>query len=348
MHVSVNILTWNDLRYLPDLFRSLETQTYTDLSIRVLDNGSTDGTLAYIQEHHPQYLVARNVRNLGFAPGHNQLIRFALERWGETDLSDKGILFVNADMILHERMIEELVTALKANPEVGAVQPKLLRAFAEVTTDDGVEQNVKSDILDTTGLTLTKTWRMEDRGAGEIDKGQYDTQTDIIGATGTSALWRASVLKAVSIDGEPLDGDFFAYREDCDLALRARRAGFRALFVPTATAHHYRGMYGAAKRSMWQRFLDRRKQRPFPAAMSTRNQLLFLVKNLSCGEILGYGIWIVPTELSRVLYGLLFEPQTRSLLLKSPLLFLKMLKKRRQVFAIAKESGKVLRTYVGT
>ncbi|MFZ2682342.1 MAG: glycosyltransferase family 2 protein [Patescibacteria group bacterium] len=347
MHVSINILTWNDLRYLPDLFRSIEAQTYPDVSIRVLDNGSTDGTLEYIQKHHPQYLVARNVRNLGFAPGHNQLIKFALERWGE-DLSDKAILLVNADMILHSTMVAELVSALLADPTLAATQPKLLRAFADITSEDGVEQNIQSDILDTTGLCLTKTWRMEDRGAGEVDTGQYDTRTDIIGATGTSALWRAEALKALSIDGEPLDGDFFAYREDCDLALRARRAGWKAAFVPSAKAHHYRGMYGAAKRGLWQRFLDRRKQRPFPAAMSTRNQVYFLIKNLTWGDLLRYGVWIIPTELSRSVYGLMFEPETRKLLLKSGKLTLKMFKKRSKSLAMAKESGKVIRNYVNS
>lgn len=346
MHVSVNVLTWNDLRYLPDLFKSLADQTYTDVSIRVLDNGSTDGTLEYIQKHYPQYLVARNVRNQGFAGGHNQLIKFALERWGE-DLQAKGILLVNADMVLQPNMVAELVAALRAQPELGSVQPKLLRAFAEVTTEEGLEQNVMSDVLDTTGLVLTKNWRMEDRGAGELDKGQYDTQTDIIGVTGTSALWRAEVLKALSVDGEAMDGEFFAYREDCDLALRARRAGYLAAFVPSARAHHYRGMYGAAKRSLWQRFVDRRQQRPFPAAMSTRNQLFFLLKNLTWGDVIRYWPRIVWSEAIRVSYGLVFEPETRKLLLKSPLLMLKMLKKRRQIFALAKESGKVIRTYVG-
>ena len=347
MHVSVNVLTWNDLRYLPDLFASIGAQTYKDVTIRVLDNGSTDGSLAYIQQHHPQYLVARNVRNQGFAGGHNQLIRFALERWG-SDLEDKAILILNSDMILHERMIEELVVALKADPMLGATQPKLLRAFADITLDDGVEQNIKSDILDTTGLAMTKTWRMEDRGAGEIDTGQYDAKTDLIGATGTSALWRATTLKEMCIDGEPLDSDFFAYREDCDLAIRARRAGWKAAFVPSARAHHYRGMYGAAKRSMWQRFLDRRKQRPFPAAMSTRNQLFFLLKNLTLGDILRYGPIIGLNVASRVLYGFLFERETRKLLLKSGGLMVKMLGKRKQVFATARESGKVIRDYVGS
>lgn len=345
MQVSIHILTWNDLRYLPDLFASLEAQDYPDVIIRILDNGSTDGTLAYIQEHKPHWLVARNVRNQGYAPGHNQLVRLAFERWGG-DVVDKAILLVNADMILHERLVSELVRALQDHPEVAAVQPKLLRAFADVSVDDNVEQTVKSDILDTTGLVLTKTWRMEDRGAGEVDTGQYDAQTDIIGVTGTSALWRAKVVKSLLLDGEIFDGDFFAYREDCDLALRARRAGWKAMFVPTAIAHHYRGMYGAARRSLWQRFTDRRKQRPFPAALSTRNQLFFLIKNLTCGDWLRSWPRIVASEAGRLIYGFVCEPMTRSMLLKSPPLFIKMLKKRRQVFALARESGKVIRDYV--
>lgn len=347
MQVSLHILTWNDLRYLPDLFASLEAQDYSDITIRILDNGSTDGTLAYIQKHRPHWLAARNVRNQGYAPGHNQLMRLAFERWGG-ELANKAILLVNADMILHERMVSELVAALQAHPEVGAVQPKLLRAFAGVTVDDNVDQTVKSDILDTTGLVLTKTWRMEDRGAGEVDKGQYDSRTDILGATGTSALWRADVLKELLVNGEVFDGDFFAYREDCDLAMRARRAGWKALFVPTALAHHYRGMYGAAQRTLWQRFLDRRKQRPFPAALSTRNQLFFLIKNLTCGDWLRSGPRIVLSEAGRLAYGVVFEPMTRSMLIKSPPLLVKMLKKRRQVFALARESGKLIRDYVSS
>jgi GT2 family glycosyltransferase len=346
MQVSLNILTWNDLRYLPDLFASVQAQTYGDTAIRVLDNGSTDGSLAYIQTHHPQYLVARNVRNQGFAGGHNQLIRFALERWGDVDLSDKAILIANADMVLHPKLIEELVHALEADPALGAVQPKLLRAFADVALQDGVEQNVMSDVIDTTGLALRRNWRMEDRGAGEIDAGQYDNKQDLIGVTGTCALWRASALKELFVDGEAFDSDFFVYREDCDLALRARRAGWKARFVPTAKAHHYRGMYGAEKRSLWQRWRDRRQQRPFPAAMSTRNQQCFLLKNLMCGDVLRYWPFILVNESLRLAYGLICEPETRRVLLRSGPLFLKMLAKRRRVFATARESGKVIRAYV--
>lgn len=357
MNVSVNILVWNDYRYLPDLFASLAAQTYKDITIRVLDNGSTDGTVEYLQEHHPQYLIARNVRNRGFAPGHNQLMRVAMERWRNTEqlaggqagaagLADKAILLTNADLILHERVIENLVSALRSDPKLGAVQPKLYRAFANVTTEDGLEHNVKSDVLDSTGLALNKNWRLEDRGAGLVDKGQYDSATDLIGPCGALAMFRASALADVAYGDEYLDEDFFAYREDCDLALRLRRAGWTTRFVPTATAHHYRGMYGAEKRGLLDRWRDRRKQRPFPAAMSTRNQLFFLLKNLTCGDVLRFGPWIASSEALRCGYGLLAEPETRRALLAAPRLVPKMLKKRAHALTTRREEASVIRAYV--
>ncbi len=348
MHVSVNVLTWNDLKYLPDLFASLEKQTYQDITIRVLDNASTDGTLEYLKAHHSQFLVARNVRNQGFAGGHNQLMRLALERWAGHDPHDLGILLVNADMILDPHLIERLVARLDSEPKLGAAQPKIYKAYAQVPDELGMENNVLSEVLDTTGLVLNKTWRMEDRGAGEIDKGQYDEALDLIGPAGASALLRGSMLVDVAVDGEFFDSDFFTYREDCDAALRLRRAGWQTQFVPSATAYHYRGMYGAAKRGLWQRLRDRRGQRPFPAAMSTRNQICFLIKNLTGTDVLLYGWRIVPNELLRIVYGLLFEPETRRALLRSAGLWWRMLRKRRQVFAKARESGKVIRMYVGT
>ncbi len=347
MKVSVNILTWNDSRYLPDLFASLEKQTFKDFIVRVLDNGSTDGTLKYLKETHPQQLVARNVRNHGFAGGHNQLIRFAFERWSKDELHNAAVLVTNADLILDPKLIEELVRALEVDPKLGAVQPKLFRAFANVTTDDGLEHNILSDTIDTTGLVINKNWRLEDRGAGDLDRGQYDAATDLIGPCGALTLIRAAALLDVAYNDEYFDEDFFAYREDCDLALRFRRAGWLTKFVPTATAHHYRGMYGAQKRGLFERWRDRRKQRPFSAAMSTRNQLFFLLKNLTLTDFILASPFIVISEVLRVSYGFLFEPQTRRALLEAPRYIPRMLKKRAHAQKNTRVDRRIIRSYVG-
>lgn len=330
MHVFINILCWNDERYLPDLFASLERQTFKGFTVRLLDNGSTDGSVDYLREHHSQALVVRNVRNLGFAPGHNQLMRLVFERAQVQDLASTGILVMNPDMILKENAVEELVKALEADQALAAVQPKLLRAFQEHVATEG-EGPVKSDILDTTGLTVGRGWRMTDRGAGEVDRGQYDTQPEIFGPTGTMALFRASELAKVMVQGEVFDSTYFFYREDCDLAWRLHSAGLPTRFVPTAVAHHYRGMYGAERRSLVKRLFDRRQQRPLPAAYSTRNQLFTLLKNITWGEFFRAFPLMFFQEGGRVLYGFLFEPETRKLLLQAPRLVPEMLRKRREV-----------------
>ncbi|KKW28591.1 MAG: hypothetical protein UY72_C0067G0005 [Candidatus Uhrbacteria bacterium GW2011_GWD2_52_7] len=341
MHVSVNILIWNDLRYLPELFASIQTQTHKDVTVRLLDNGSTDGSVAYIMEHHPHWLSVRNTKNQGFAGGHNQLVRIALERY-QGNADEHAILIANSDMIFAPNLIEELVKALEEHPEIDAVQPKILRAFAE--RGDGDVDATKSDILDTTGMTIHKGWRMADRGAGEMDRGQYDDAKDIFAPTGTMMLVRASALADVLIQGDMFDAEYFTYREDCDFAWRFRRAGHRTHFVPTAKVHHYRGMYGEEKRGLLKRLADRRKQRPFFAALSTRNQLLTLFKNLT--EAFLAAPWIVFHEGGRVLYGIIAEAQTRKTLVKAPLLLPSMWRKRRATMALARVPSTEIRAYV--
>lgn len=297
MQISVNIVTRNDLRYLPDLFRSLAAQTYPELTIRVLDNGSTDGTLEYLQEHHSQLLVARNVRNLGAAAGYNQLIRFTLERLGESDLVERGILILHPDTILHERCLEELVAVFKRQPSLGAAQPKVLRAYTPDGQSEEVNQGVQSEVLDSTGLFLAKTWRITERGAGELDRGQYDTQLEIFGVSGACALWRASALKDSLCQGEAYDADFLSALMAADLALRASRRGVKTEFVPLAKVYHY---------------LD------LDPAIAARDHIFLLLKNLTWNDWFRSGWRVIPNA------GLRFV----HVLFKYPRLVLGMLRKR--------------------
>jgi len=195
-------------------------------------------------------------------------------------------------------------------------------------------------------MIVHKGWRMADRGAGEMDRGQYDAVTDIFAPTGTMLLVRSEALKDVLVDGEMFDSDFFAYREDCDFAWRFRRAGHRSRFVPSAKVHHYRGMFGEEKRGLVKRLFDRRKQRPFFAALSTRNQLFVLFKNLTLLEACLAAPWIVFHEGGRVLYGCIFEAETRKALIKAPLLAPAMWRKRRASLALARVPSHELRAYV--
>lgn len=343
MHIYVHIIAWNERDYLPALLDSLAQQTYKNITIRLLDNGSTDETYDYISKNCPKNLVVRNKRNLGFAEGHNQLIRFTLDRAPKDEQG--AILLANADMLIEPKAIENMVKALGKN--IGAVQPKVYRAFGENVGDEYLEETVKSDIIDTTGLCVTKSWRMEDRGAGEMDKGQFDVHTDLFGPGGAMFLIPLEVVADMMIGNDFFDSDFFAYREDCDLAWRLQKRGWKTVFVPSAIAYHYRGMYGAQTQSWWNRLKNRQGQNPFFAAYSTRNQLLVLIKNLTIWDAIVSLPWIVFHEFGRLMYGFIFEKQTRKRLLEIIWFLPKMLKKRKFILKHQIKPESEIRVYVG-
>lgn len=325
--VSVNILTWNGKRYLPELLDSIDAQTFRDFSVRVIDNGSDDGTVQYLTENRPDIMLVRNVKNHGFAAGHNQGIRYVLDRLGE-DKDNRYILIVNQDTILEPSYLERLVAEADVQPQVGALTGKLLRAYGENLNDEYLRQTVKSERIDSTGLRPNRWRRFTDRGAGEMDEGQYDKERDIFGPSGALAMYRASSLADVAIDGEYFDENFFSYKEDIDLVWRMQNAGWKARYVPEAKAYHFRGMYGAEKGGVLARIKDRRGKRPFFAALSTRNHWLVLIKNERWWRLILAMPLIIPIELGRVGYMLLFEARLLWVVPSALKLIPKMIKKR--------------------
>ncbi len=344
MKVYVHILTWNDRQYLSDLFDSFEKQEFDDFTIRILDNGSTDGTLEFIQQYYPQVLVGRNVKNLGFASGHNQIVKFTLDHIED---ENSYILIMNSDMILHSSLIKKLIQALDDNPEISIVQPKVYRAFGENQVDEILKETILSDIIDTTGLRVNRGWRMTDRGAGEMDLGQYDKKTDIFGASGAIFMIRLEALKDALENKELFDETFFAYREDCDLAWRLRKLDYKTLFIPGAKVHHYRGMYGTEKQSWIDRVKNRMKQRPFFAALSMRNQIFLLIKNLSLFDFIFALPWLITQQGFRICYGFIFESETRLRLLSIPKYLPEMIKKRKKILSRKRIKDSEIRKYVG-
>ena len=104
----------------------------------------------------------------------------------------------------------------------------------------------KTNIIDSTGIYFTPNMRHLDRGAEEVDRGQYDRPQYVFGATGAAAFFRRSFIDDVSVEGEFFDEEFFAFREDADLAWRAQVMGWKCLYVPTAVAWHVRRRHAGA------------------------------------------------------------------------------------------------------
>ncbi|MFH1433805.1 MAG: glycosyltransferase family 2 protein [Candidatus Uhrbacteria bacterium] len=341
--VAINIVTWNGLRYLPELLESLDAQTYRDFVVRVIDNGSDDGTVEYLAGERPDIMLVRNVKNHGFAAAHNQAIRYALDRWGVDELADRYVLVANQDLILEPDYLEKMVSEADHHPQFGSFSGKLLRAYGENMNDEYLKETVRSDRIDTTGLRANRWRRFTDRGAGELDKAQYDEDQDVFGVSGALAFYRASALADACCRGEYFDEDFFSYKEDVDLAWRLRNLGWGALYVPQAVAYHHRGIYGKEKVGLAGRIKDRRAKRPYFAALSTRNHWLAIMKNERWfNAVLAFPL-VAPLELGRICYLVIFEPRTLWVIPSAIKLAPKIISKRRETLKRTKSKASELR-----
>jgi len=266
--VSVLIVTWNSAPYIEKCFASIDRQQYRDLEVVVVDNASTDATADLLRSREAKWHVIYNPQNVGFAAGQNQAIRTAHGDW---------LLCLNPDVLLAEDFIVRLFEALSRHAEAGAICGKLLRWDRSAEVE-------RTQIIDSTGIYFTRNMRHLDRGAEETDNGQYDRLEWVFGATGAAAMFRRPFVEAVSVDGEFFDEDFFAFREDADLAWRAQLMGWKCLYVPSAVAWHVRRVTP-----------ERRQQLPHEINWhSVKNRFLMRGKNASgwlCWRLFWPVVW---------------------------------------------------------
>ena len=213
--VAVNIVTFNSGEDIAACLESLGRQTFRDFQIHVLDNASTDGTINALSRFDLNLI--RSQSNTGFARAHNDLIR---------SYPAEFVLVLNPDAVLMPEFLERIVGALESRSDAASATGKLLRFDGKT--------------LDSTGIVMLRSQRHLDRGADEPDRGQFERPDDVFGPSGAAALYRLKALQDVAIDGQFFDEDFFAYREDADLAWRCRLMGWTSIYVPSAVALHRR------------------------------------------------------------------------------------------------------------
>ena len=203
-----------------DLLAAVESLTKQTLQpyIIVVDNASTDDSVAQLQQKYPAVELIQHTINKGYAGGVNPGLTRAIE------LNASYAAPFNDDAIADPQWLEHLVHALHAHPELGAAAPKVLEG-------DGQR-------LDSTGDQYSNWGLPYPRGRHETDTSRYDDQTEIFAASGAACLYRVAALKQVGL----LDEDFFAYYEDVDLGFRLQRAGWKALYVPESKVYHQIGM----------------------------------------------------------------------------------------------------------
>ena len=256
--VSILITTFNSAHFIEKCLESVQCQSYQPLETIVVDNASTDGTRELLSRRASGISgikVFLNDANVGFAAGQNQAARSAQGNW---------LLSLNPDVILSRNFVAEAVSLGEANPQVGTVCGKLLR------WDPGGDPEF-TRMIDSTGIFFLRNLRHLDRGAGEADQGQFDQAQYVFGATGAAALYRRGMLDDISVNGEFFDEQFFAYREDADLAWRMQLMGWHCLYTPRAVGWHVRRVTP-----------ERRKELPSEINWhSIKNRFLMRAKNIS-------------------------------------------------------------------
>jgi GT2 family glycosyltransferase len=209
---SIVVPTWNGAHLLPACLASLQAQTYYPREIIVVDGASTDGTAALVRARFPEVRLLVLDRNRGFAGNANAGIRAA-----------RGaiIALLNNDAAAEPGWLAALVAGFADDPRVGQCASKVLLWD-------------RRDVLNSAGDLYRRDGTPANRGAWEVDRGQYDAPAEVFGGSGCAVAYRRAMLDDVGLFDERL----WMYCEDVDLSFRAQLRGWRCRYVPTARVYH--------------------------------------------------------------------------------------------------------------
>ncbi len=243
MKATIVIPNLNGKGWLRDSIESIWAQTEQDFELIVVDNGSTDESLAVARSYcgRPRYRLIENAVNTGFSHAVNQGIR--------ASQSEYVVLF-NNDAFAEPDWLEQLLRAAESDKRIFAVQSLMIRHFERELADDA------GDYVNLIGFAAK-------RGDGRRAS-RYTRQQRIFSACGGAALYRKAILDEIGL----FDETFFAYFEDVDLSWRANNAGYKNILCPAAKCYHICGATTGAVR-----------YNGFKSTQSGRNSILLPYKN---------------------------------------------------------------------
>lgn len=245
---AIIIVNWNGQKLLYNCFESLQNQTYKNFIVYFVDNGSTDGSVKFINNNYPDARIIKLKKNTGFAYANNIGIISALK-----NNHIQYIITLNNDTKAEPHFVANLIAASKCNRDIGSVAPKI-KLFYENNLIDGI------------GITINRDGGGENRGHKELDMGQYDNREEVFGVSAGAALYTRALLEDVAYQGHYFDNTFFAYYEDLDLAWRARLKGWKSLACPEAVVYHVHSATGG-------------QHSPFKSFYIHRNRFFVMIKN---------------------------------------------------------------------
>ncbi len=241
------ILCWNNQDLLQECLESIAAQTYKNHRTIVVDNGSSDGSVAYLKKNYPEVAIVETGQNLGFAKGNNIGIREALK-----DEAVKYLALVNTDARLDKDWLKRIV-------EFAAQKPKA--ASLQGTTLDYYDHNV----IDSTHIYIAKNGQATQAGY-RTDYNYELGPKKVFGVNAAAAVFSRDFIEAQPFK-DFFDETMFMYLEDVDVAARATIMGWDSYLIPGALAYHM-GSKSSGKNPNYSLF------------MTYRNNLGTTIKNL--------------------------------------------------------------------
>ncbi|MEI7484844.1 MAG: glycosyltransferase family 2 protein [Ignavibacteriota bacterium] len=219
--VIVLVLSYNGKYLLEDALNSYLKNDYANYQIMVIDNGSDDGTVDYVNENFKNILVRRIEKNQGYSGGFNFGLNIAFN-----EMNADYALITNNDVVADKDIISELVKVAVTDDKIGFTTGK-------------VYFNEKKDTLQTVGMSYDPV-RLNGGhiGNAEIDKGQYDKVTERYFADDVFTMVNKNLYKEIG----GYDPEFVLQAEQFDWQMRAKEKGYKIMFTPHAKLWHKESM----------------------------------------------------------------------------------------------------------
>ena len=226
--LSIVIVSWNTC----DLLRSCLQSVFANsngltLEVFVVDNNSTDGSLAMVRDSFPQVRIIQNERNVGFAVANNQAF---------PKCSAELVLLLNSDTVVVGDALRTLVNFACSHPEAGAIGPRLLHPRLQLRVlGCGYQPTLWREFTHHLGLSQLFPHSSLFRGVHLFTNIHDDKVREVEWISGACLLVRKVVIEKVG----GLSERWFMYAEDMEWCLRMIQAGWKLYSVPQAVVEHY-------------------------------------------------------------------------------------------------------------
>lgn len=265
--VSIVVLNWNGLEDTTELLESLKKISYPNYEVIVVDNASDGGDAQILKDRFGEYIqTIENEKNYGWGEGCNIGIRHALE-----NSHPEYILIMDSDVVVAPECLSELVSVAESDEQIGVLGPKIYH----------FDYHGKKGVIWSAGGRI-RWWGLKIHtqiGEGDDDLSKYQAEATVDWITGCVMMFRSSLTEVVGF----LNPWYFIGHEDIEFCLKARKHGFKVVYVPTAEAWH---KVGASTKKAHITFAD-------PSAY------YYLIRNCFPLRVYVYHLLLMPALMSR-------------------------------------------------